>query len=84
MNRNTIKIIFRLLLIAASLFVNTAERIAYPLSSRSSCQSDEPRSPSWKKIKIHRKVGSIVSILLVLSILGTILGLLLPVWSRKL
>ncbi len=80
MNRNTIKIIFRLLLIAASVYLLirlSVYCIPFIIAFILSSLIEPVVNFMEKKIKIHRKVGSIVSILLVLSILGTILGLII-------
>jgi sporulation integral membrane protein YtvI len=80
MNKSKVKIIIRIALIAISVYLLLRLSvycipfiIAFILSSLI-----EPLVNFMeKKVKIPRKVGSIISILLVLSSLGTILGLLI-------
>ncbi len=80
MNKGTIRLIIRIVLIAVSVYLLLRLSvycipfiIAFILSSLI-----EPLVNFMeKKIKIPRKIGSAVSILLVLSIVGTILGLII-------
>jgi sporulation integral membrane protein YtvI len=80
MNKGTIKLIIRIALIAVCIYLLirlSVYCIPFIIAFILSSLIEPVVGFMERKIKIPRKVGSIVSILLVLSIVGTILGLLI-------